>query len=220
MRGIPRTPKARVEWLLDVATQPWPQVENAREAREHRVVLRKALGPGRAQLPAAAPHGRDTRLRSTALAHRNAVGSMLAVLAGYRAFPPPPGDVLDETQAQLRHVVEALAAGRPAGVYVPGSTWQLSAPVRRRAGARDSAPITRERDVALQGWKHLPSAIVLRFADDLDRIGADLLRQCRLETDGQRCGVIFLATRRQEFCSTPHAQAAAWQRYKQNRKDR
>jgi len=66
-----------------------------------------------------------------------------------------------------------------------------------------------------------PSAVVFALVDDLNAAGADRLRACAFKADdGGPCGVIFLASRRQLFCSARHAQAAAWQRYQPKRKER
>jgi hypothetical protein len=67
------------------------------------------------------------------------------------------------------------------------------------------------------GWAaahhHFGEGQVFAFADDLSAIDADRLRSCPLETDGARCGVVFLGTRGQRYCTPSHAQAAAWQAY-------
>jgi len=176
---------------------------------------------GRVRLVLRFATGNLPPLTAASVGARNAAGGMLAALAGYPPFPLPPSDLLDETHARLRHCVEELAGGRPCGVYVPEGGWMLHPPARRRAGARASAPIVRRWDAPRQGWKHLPAVVIFRLVDDLNAIGADRLRGCALEAEGgQRCGVIFLASRRQLFCSVQHAQAAAWQRYQPKRKDR
>jgi hypothetical protein len=144
---------------------------------------------------------------------RSAAAAGLAALAGYPPSPLMPSALLDETHARLRHTVELLANGRPCGVWLPEAVWMLIPPPRRPKGARASAPLERTWDAAAQGWQHLPTALILGMADDLNVLGADRLRSCPLERGGQRCGVIFLAHRRQTYCSVPHAQAAAWQSY-------
>jgi hypothetical protein len=60
--------------------------------------------------------------------------------------------------------------------------------------------------------------VVFAFVNDLNAIEADRLRACPFKTGETPCGVIFLAARRQLFCSPRHAQAAAWQRYQPKRK--
>jgi hypothetical protein len=65
----------------------------------------------------------------------------------------------------------------------------------------------------------VPAAVVLAFVNDLNAIEADRLRACPLKTSETKCGVIFLAARRQLYCSPRHAQAAAWQRYEPTRKE-
>jgi len=69
------------------------------------------------------------------------------------------------------------------------------------------------------GHPAIPAAVVLAFINDLNAIEADRLRACPLKTGETRCGAIFLAARRQIFCSPRHAQSAAWQRYQPKRKD-
>ena len=51
--------------------------------------------------------------------------------------------------------------------------------------------------------------IVLLAVRLLDQVGAQRLKAC--PTAG--CGHIFLARRRQKYCSTKHAQSAAWSAY-------
>jgi len=144
---------------------------------------------------------------------RNTAGAMLAALSGYPPGAPPPPDLVDEAHARLQQCLVALANGLQCGVYVPEAVWTLYPPPRRQAGTRSSSPIVREWNAAAQGWKHLPTVVISKLVDDLNAIGADRLRACPLERDGKRCGAIFLASRRQTYCSVPHAQTAAWQRY-------
>jgi hypothetical protein len=66
--------------------------------------------------------------------------------------------------------------------------------------------------------KRLEAAVVFAVRDDLNALGADRLRACPLEKDGNRCGKVFVAKRRQLFCTREHAVAAAWQRFEPKRK--
>jgi hypothetical protein len=129
--------------------------------------------------------------------------------------------VLDMTHRLLRTVVASLARGVPSTVMMPAAAWTLHPPARRAKGGRShtSANIGRTTSTGLD-QRHMPSLVVWAFAEDLDSFGADRLRACPLERDGVRCGVIFLARGRKLFCSTPHAQAAAWQRYLESHPDR
>jgi hypothetical protein len=132
---------------------------------------------------------------------------------------PVHAPTLAETQEALRAAIDALANGRPCNLWVPGMTWTLTPPAaQRRRSTRHSAPITRESVESPLLRPAMPAAVVLTLVDDLNRIGADRLRACPLEDDGRRCGVVFLATRRQRFCSRRHTQAAAWQTYAVKRK--
>jgi hypothetical protein len=120
---------------------------------------------------------------------------------------------LEATQKALRDAIADFANGRCHDLWVPDMTWTFRPPVRRPTGARVSAPITRESPEAQTGRYVMPSAVVIAFVDDLNRIGADRLRACPLVIEEKRCGQIFLATRGQRFCTPRHAQAAAWQKY-------
>jgi hypothetical protein len=125
-----------------------------------------------------------------------------------------------ETQQALRQCIEALAHGEGDVVYMPEATWAIFPAQRRRPGARRGGRVTITTDSAKpSGHPVIPAAVVLAFVNDLNAIEADRLRACPLKTDETPCGVIFLAARRQVFCSPRHAQAAAWQRYKPRRKD-
>lgn len=126
---------------------------------------------------------------------------------------PVHPETLAETQRQLRECVEALANGRPYTLTVPEMSWALSPPARRPKGGRRSAPVIRHSAEARVTRAPMPSVVVFAFVDDLNVIGADRLRACPFESDGARCGHVLLATRRQEYCSRKHAQAAAWRTY-------
>ena len=133
---------------------------------------------------------------------------------------PPHVETLATTQDTLREALAALATGSPYNLWVPGMTWTLQPPTPRPSGRRRSDPIVRESVEAKIMRGTMPAMVVQALVDDLNAIGADRLRACPLETDGTRCGVIFLATRRQRFCSRRHAQAAAWLTYSSKRKVR
>jgi hypothetical protein len=128
---------------------------------------------------------------------------------------------LEETHIRLRDAITKLSTDQHVVVYVPAMGWRFLPPVRRRAGTRHSDPITRDASALRFDRRHMPSTVILRFVDDLNRIGADRLRTCPLiDTTGQPCGRIFLATRRQAYCQPEHAQAAAWAKYKPTRKQK
>lgn len=133
---------------------------------------------------------------------------------------PPHPETLAATQQALRACIEALAHGRPYELWVPGLTWTVRPPPRRPTGARFSDPITRTSAESTAMRSAMPSTAVLALVDDLNAIGADRLRACPLEVDQKRCGLVFLATRGQRFCSRRHALAAAWQTYSSKRKIR
>jgi hypothetical protein len=59
----------------------------------------------------------------------------------------------------------------------------------------------------------MPAMTTLMLVDDLNAIGADRLRACPLETDGQRCGRVFLSRKGKVYCTPRHTTAAAWQAY-------
>jgi hypothetical protein len=124
--------------------------------------------------------------------------------------PRPADDGVPQAQQALRECIEALATGIPDMVWVPETSWAIW------PSTGPGSLITRARP---QGGKRLvPAAAVFALVDDLNAVGPHRLRSCPLETDGQRCGVIFLATRRQRFCSRRHALADAWKRYEPKRK--
>jgi hypothetical protein len=126
---------------------------------------------------------------------------------------PPHLPTLAETHRTLAAAIRALANGRPYDLWMPGMTWTLRPPVRRPAGSRYSAPVRRESVEARLMREAMPAMAVSAFVDALNLVGADRLRTCPLVVDGKDCGLTFLATRRQEFCSRRHAQAAAWAKY-------
>lgn len=138
-----------------------------------------------------------------------------------RGFSRPTSDRLPAMQRALREAIEAFANGLPDQVVVPETTMTLFPPPRRAPGRRHSERIQREiGGQRMYAAPVTPALVVLAMVDDLNAIGADRLRACQLETDGRQCGAIFLAKRRQTFCSDKHAQAAAWQRYAPVRKGR
>jgi hypothetical protein len=152
-------------------------------------------------------------------ARRRVWNAFFALQSHQAVRVPVDAATLAETQEALRAAIDALANGRPCQLWVPGMTWTLTPPAaRRRRPTRQSAPITRESIESRVIRPAMPAMIVLAFVDDLNRIGADRLRACPLEGDGQRCGVVFLATRRQRYCTPRHTQAAAWQTYAVKRK--
>jgi hypothetical protein len=127
----------------------------------------------------------------------------------------PPADsrrVIAETQEALRDCVEALARGRTATFMAPSLQWVFRPPRRRSPGARTSEKIARWSELNLN-WRALPVAVVFRFIDLLDEVGADRLRACPLPITGRECGELFLARRRQVYCSSAHARRAAWEAY-------
>jgi hypothetical protein len=151
---------------------------------------------------------------------RAAWDGVFAVQSRQPVRVPPRVDTLATTQDTLREALVALATGSPYNLWVPGMTWTLRPPTPRPAGRRRSDPIVRESVEAKITRDAMPAMVVQALVDDLNAIGADRLRACPLETDSTRCGVMFLATRRQRYCSRRHAQAAAWQTYSIKRKVR
>jgi hypothetical protein len=141
------------------------------------------------------------------------MGCLFALQSRQTVRVPLATKALAETHQQLQACIGALANGRPYGLWVPGMTWTLRPPPRRPAGARHSASIVRESAEALVMRAAMPAMVVLALVDDLNAIDADRLRACPLETDGTRCGTVFLGTRGQRYCTRRHAQAAAWQAY-------
>lgn len=136
----------------------------------------------------------------------------------------PAQDGVLEAQLALRECIEALANGLPDLLYAPQdpeAQWTVWPALRRRPGARRSGLIT---ITLVSGQRRVhpvsPAAVVFALVKDLNAIEADRLRACPLTINETPCGVIFLAARRQLFCSPRHAQAAAWQRYQPKRKER
>jgi hypothetical protein len=127
---------------------------------------------------------------------------------------------LQRTRKGMCSLIENFTAEEPLPdmVYVPEMSWSLWPPRRRAPGERRSGSISREPATVHSDEGLIGALVVLAFVDDLNVIGADRLRACPLETNGKRCGVVFLATRRQVYCSDEHAQAAAWQKYAPIRK--
>jgi hypothetical protein len=133
--------------------------------------------------------------------------------------PRPAQDGVPEAQQALRECIEALANGEPDMLYMDGETkYALWPALRRRPGTRRSGNVTITTDYASPAGRPVTKAVVFAFVNDLNAIEADRLRACPLKTDETPCGAIFLAARRQIFCSPRHAQAAAWQRYQPKRK--
>ena len=133
----------------------------------------------------------------------------------------PPQDKVLEAQQALRECIEALANRLPDMIFVSEETeWTVWPAQRRRPGARRSGRVTIMPVTGHGTWQPVsPSAVVFAFVNDVNAIEADRLRACPLKIDDEtQCGVIFLAARRQLFCSPRHAQAAAWQRYQPKRK--
>lgn len=129
-------------------------------------------------------------------------------------WPEPEAlKTLHETHRALERCVEDLANGNPTRVRVPEMVWQLNPPARRPTGSRHSAPVRRFSVELTLEPGFTPPQVVLAFVDDLNAIGADRLRACPLERGGTRCGVVFLGTRGQRYCTPRHTQAAAWQAY-------
>jgi len=135
-----------------------------------------------------------------------------------RSMPNTPA--LAEAHRRLRDCIRELASRRAFVLYQPAMGWVLLPPSPRPKGTRHSECITREADALRFAPQHMAPTLVSRLVDDLNEIGADRLRACPLKVDGHLCGKIFLATRRQTYCSPPHAQKAAWQSYAPIRNDR
>lgn len=136
----------------------------------------------------------------------------LSVLAAWAKGLPIDPAALTKTHRVLGDCIQFLANGNVARVHVPETTWYLAPPPRRPIGARHSAPV-RRHSMANIDTKSLPALATLAFVDDLNAIAADRLRACPLKRDGTRCGIVFLGTRGQRYCTPRHARAAAWQAY-------
>jgi hypothetical protein len=155
---------------------------------------------------------------------RSDAGRVLVTMQGqpWPVMPPHP-DAIAETHRHLHDCIEALANRCHYTVATPAVVWQLLPPPDPSPHPRRSGLISRRSSANLEP-KHLPSMAVLAFVDDLNSIGADRLRACRLVDDGKHCGEIFLAQhRRALYCMTAHARRAAWLNYepirKKNRED-
>ena len=184
LRGLGRTPEARVEWALKFRLLDLSKLS---ERARHRA---------------------------------------WAMLVGWERGRPergrrPTQDGVVEAQRALREVIEALANGLPEVVWMPEIRWAIWPARRRRPGARRGGRVTMTTDYTSQnGLPVTPEAIVVAFVNDLNAIEADRLRACPLKTNGTTCGAIFLAARRQIYCTARHAQAAAWLRYQPKRKEK
>ena len=157
--------------------------------------------------------GRDLA-RLSAPARQQAWDGVFALQSGQPVRVSLHRETLEETHAALRACIESLANGRPHNLFVPGMFWTLRPPARRPTGARRSGPIQRESVEATIMRDQMPPAVVFAFVDDLNMISPDRLQACPYTPDeGPRCGRIFLARRRQRYCSRAHAQAVAWRTY-------
>src|SRR5215831_5182295 len=124
--------------------------------------------------------------------------------------PIVPPNALEKTHAELRECMKKLSNREACPIYFPERTWGVF-PAPRRVGRR-SGFITRQLADVIPP-QLVSGAIVFALIDDLNAIGADRLRACPLETDGTPCGVMFLATRNQRYCTPAHAQESAWRAY-------
>jgi predicted RNA-binding Zn ribbon-like protein len=94
----------------------------------------------------------------------------------------------------------------------------LMFPVRPASTDPDCGPLTVERvgdPVRLSaGQRDKVKASLLRFAMLLNEVGVGRVRQCRLGG----CGRWFVASKRQEFCSTVHRNRAGYLAWKARQK--
>lgn len=131
----------------------------------------------------------------------------------------PPSDrarrQMSATHEELRRCFTELAVGRKYYYTAPSIMWSFAPPASRPAGARTSDPITRANE--LEVGTNYDASLVFLVIDLLNSIGADRLKACsyRRSAEESTCGRIFIAQRRQKFCSAEHAQKAAWRAYLQ-----
>jgi hypothetical protein len=113
-----------------------------------------------------------------------------------------------ETQGHLRECFTELANGRKYSFYAPRIQWFFEPPGPRPSGARVSGRITRWNEVQVT---QMHTALIFYAIDLLDAVGPDRLKACHFGTEP--CGKLFIARRRQKFCSPDHARRAAWRAY-------
>jgi hypothetical protein len=123
---------------------------------------------------------------------------------------------LEAAQETLLAFLAAMAHRQSFTRTVPGAEWtflQVEDDKRMpksgkppKVGARWPSKISRSYRVPV------PIALVLHAADMLDLVGADRLMACPFPGDQKSgpCPKIFLATRRQRYCSEEHSKKAAW----------
>lgn len=123
---------------------------------------------------------------------------------------------LEAAQETLRAFLVDMAHHQSFSRAVPEAEWTfLQVEDDRRmpksgkppkSGARWPSKISRSYRVPV------PIALVLHAADMLDVVGADRLMACPFPGDQKSgpCPKIFLATRRQRYCSEEHSKKAAW----------
>jgi hypothetical protein len=135
-----------------------------------------------------------------------------------RRNPGEPGlqeltedEVADLRQCQviLRKGFDALARGRVFSMQ-PQDIGIVAQIVREKRGRRGYRLVR-------QFSGPLTSGVLLAALDHLSEIGPDRLRKCPFklsESSEERCGQLFLAARRQLYCSREHAAKAMYQRWK------
>ena len=150
-------------------------------------------------------------LSTCAVARRRALARTASIVTKYKAATPL---ALDAAQDKLKNFFTAMAHGQTFTCTVPSTDWRfrqvederrLPKSGKRPAG-RWPGRIARASDVPGE------LALVLAAADLLDLVGAERLLRCPFgpAEHAEPCRKVFLATRRQRYCSKDHSQRAAW----------
>ena len=131
-----------------------------------------------------------------------------------------------EAQAELRRCLTALAYRHPFECYALAGSWHI-VPVeagkrRQRKRGRPAKARTRGSHSRLHKYfsGRLSAALVLAAVDLLDRAGPERLMACPFtpHSGTQPCGRLFLAIRRQLFCSTRHSKKKSSLEWERRRK--
>jgi len=175
--------------------------------------------PSQSPLPDLSAEGRlgwlldfcDIDLSICAMARRRALARTASIVTKYKAASPI---ALAAAQGKLKNFLTAMAHMQTFTLTVPGTDWRFRRvederrlpKSGKRPGGRWPARIARASDAPGE------LALVLAAADLLDLVGAERLLRCPFgpAEHAEPCRKVFLATRRQRYCSQDHSRRAAW----------
>jgi hypothetical protein len=124
-----------------------------------------------------------------------------------------PGE-LEEAQKELRDFLTAMAQRQSYAVTAERVDWtflQVEDDRRLPKSGKPPRPGAREPGRISRSYRApAPVALVLHAADMLDFLKAERLIACPFIGKDGPCSKIFLATRRQRYCSEEHSKKAAW----------